>query len=98
MFIVLFLPFIFATQVGYQEIDSYGNTPTFTLRYFGELIFLICISWVGTIILEKLKIPSAPILAAMIVGGFFYTLEITTARFPDYFINCLLYTSDAADE
>ncbi len=87
LFIVLFLPFIFATQVGYQEIDSYGNTPTFTLRYFGELIFLICISWVGTIILEKLKIPSAPILAAMIVGGFFYTLEITTARFPDIFIN-----------
>ena len=87
LFIVLFLPFIFATQVGYQEIDSYGNTPTFTLRYFGELIFLIGISWVGTIILEKLKIPSAPILAAMIVGGFFYTLEITTARFPDIFIN-----------
>ena len=87
LFIVLFLPFVFVTQVGYQEISSYGNTPTFTLRYFGELIFLICISLVGTKILEKLKIPSAPILAAMIVGGFFYTLEITTARFPDYFIN-----------
>lgn len=87
LFIVMFLPFIFVTQVGYQEISTYGNAPTFTLRYFLELIFLIAISLLGTKLLEKFKIPSAPILAAMIVAGFFYTLEITTARFPDIFIN-----------
>ena len=73
LFIVLFLPFIFVTQVGYQEIQSFGNTPTFTLRYFLELIFLIGVSFLGTKILEKFKIPSAPILAAMLVAGFFYT-------------------------
>ena len=66
LFIVLFLPFIFVTQIGYQEIDSFGNTPTFDLRYFGELIFLIVVSLIGTKLLEKFKIPSAPILAAMI--------------------------------
>ena len=87
LFIVLFLPFIFVTQVGYQEIQSFGNTPTFTLRYFLELIFLIGVSFLGTKILEKFKIPSAPILAAMIVAGFFYTFEFTTAKFPDIFIN-----------
>ena len=87
LFIVLFLPFIFVTQVGYQEIQSFGNTPTFTLRYFFELIFLIGVSFLGTKILEKFKIPSAPILAAMIVAGFFYTFEFTTAKFPDIFIN-----------
>ena len=41
-------------------------------------------------VLEKFRIPSAPILAAMIVAGFFYTLELTTARFPDIFINVAL--------
>ena len=40
LFIVLFLPFIFVTQIGYQEIDSFGNTPTFDLRYFCELFLL----------------------------------------------------------
>ena len=87
LFIVLFLPFIFVTQVGYQEIQSFGNTPTFTLRYFFELIFLIGVSFLGTKILEKFKIPSAPILAAMIVAGFFYTFGFPTAKFPDIFIN-----------
>ena len=50
-------------------------------------LYLNCISlgWYNNF--RKIKIPSAPILAAMIVGGFFYTLEITTARFPDIFIN-----------
>jgi len=87
LFIVMFLPFVFVTQIGYQEISTYGNEPSYTLRYFLELIFLISISLLGTKLLEKFKIPSAPILAAMIVAGFFYTLEITTARFPDIFIN-----------
>ena len=87
LFIVLFLPFIFVAQIGYQEIDSFGNTPTFNLRYFGELIFLIIVSLIGTKVLEKFRIPSAPILAAMIVAGFFYTFEFTTAKFPDVFIN-----------
>ena len=84
---MLILPFVFVTQVGYQEIASHGNNPDYNLRYFLEIIFLLIISQIGTIGFEKLKIPSAPILAAMIFCGFFYTLEITTARFPDIFIN-----------
>ena len=51
------------------------------------MIFLIIVSLIGTKILEKVRIPSAPILAAMIVAGFFYTFELTTAKFPDVFIN-----------
>ena len=90
LFVVLFLPFIFVTQIGYQEIDSFGNIATYNLRYFLEIIFLIIVSLIGTKILEKFRIPSAPILAAMIVAGFFYTLELTTARFPDIFINLAL--------
>ena len=70
LFIVLFLPFIFVTQIGYQEIDSFGNTPTFDLRYFGELIFLIVVSLIGTKLLEKFKIPSAPILCCNDCCGF----------------------------
>lgn len=87
LFIVLILPFLFVTQVGYQEISSHGNIPSYSFRYFAELIFLLGLSQVGSILLKKLKIPSAPILAAMILCGFFYTFEITTARFPDFFIN-----------
>ena len=34
LFVVLFLPFIFVTQIGYQEIDSFGNIATYNLRYF----------------------------------------------------------------
>ena len=84
LFVVLFLPFIFVTQIGYQEIDSFGNIATYNLRYFLEIIFLIIVSLIGTKVLEKFRIPSAPILAAMIVAGFFYTLELTTAhRFGD---------------
>ena len=87
LFIVLILPFVFVTQVGYQEIATHGNNPEYSLRYFLELIFLLAISQIGSIGLAKLKIPSAPILAAMILCGIFYTFEITTARFPDIFIN-----------
>ena len=87
LFIVLILPFIFVTQAGYQDISSHGNNPIYDIRYFIEIIFLLFISQIGSIGLNKLNIPSAPILAAMILCGFFYTLEITTARFPDIFIN-----------
>jgi len=87
LFIVLLLPFIFVTQVGYQEISSHGNHPDYSLRYFLELIFLLGLAQLGSMGLKKLNIPSAPILAAMILCGIFYTFEITTARFPDFFIN-----------
>jgi membrane AbrB-like protein len=87
LFIVLILPFVFVTQVGYQEISSHGNNPDYSLRYFLELIFLLGIAQLGSMGLKRLKVPSAPILAAMILCGIFYTFEITTARFPDFFIN-----------
>ena len=41
LFIVLILPFVFVTQVGYQEIASHGNNPDYNLRYFLEIIFLV---------------------------------------------------------
>ena len=39
LFIVLILPFVFVTQVGYQEIATHGNNPEYSVRYFLELIF-----------------------------------------------------------
>ena len=96
---ILLLPFIFVTQVGYQEISSHGNHPDYSVRYFVELIFLLGLAQLGSMGLKKLNIPSAPILAAMILCGIFYTFEITTARFPDFFINIafvlyILYCTD----
>lgn len=67
LFIVLILPFVFVTQVGYQEISSHGNNPDYSLRYFLELIFLLGIAQLGSMGLKRLKVPSAPILAAMIL-------------------------------
>ena len=87
LFIVLFVPFIFLASEGYQEIGANNYKATYNLRYFSELIFLLGISHLLSILLERFTIPSAPILAAMLAAGFFYTLEITTAKFPPLFIN-----------
>ena len=87
LFIVLFVPFIFLASEGYQEIGANDYKATYNLRYFSELVFLLGISHLLSILLERFTIPSAPILAAMLAAGFFYTLEITTAKFPPLFIN-----------
>jgi membrane AbrB-like protein len=87
LFIVLFVPFIFMASEGYQEIGANDYKATYNLRYFSELIFLLGISHLLSMLLNKFTIPSAPILAAMLAAGFFYTLEITTAKFPPLFIN-----------
>ena len=87
LFIVLFVPFIFLASEGYQEIGANDYKATYNLRYFSELVFLLSISHLLSILLERFTIPSAPILAAMLAAGFFYTLEITTAKFPPLFIN-----------
>ena len=87
LFIVLFVPFIFLASEGYQEIGANNYKATYNLRYFSELVFLLGISHLLSILLERFTIPSAPILAAMLAAGFFYTLEITTAKFPPLFIN-----------
>ena len=87
LFIVLFVPFIFMASEGYQEIGANDYKATYNLRYFSELVFLLGISHLLSILLERFTIPSAPILAAMLAAGFFYTLEITTAKFPPLFIN-----------
>lgn len=86
LFIVLFIPFIFVTQIGYQEIKIISEHHDYNTRYFLELIFLLIVSQLVSMLFGKFKIPSAPILAAMIAAGFFYTLEITTAKFPSIFI------------
>jgi len=87
LFIVLFVPFIFMASEGYQEIGANDYKATYNLRYFSELIFLLGISHLLSMLLNRFTIPSAPILAAMLAAGFFYTLEITTAKFPPLFIN-----------
>ena len=86
LFIVLFVPFVFVTQVGYQEINIVDEHHAYDLRYFLELAFLLAISQALSTLFKRFKIPSAPILAAMIAAGFFYTVEITTAKFPSIFI------------
>ena len=89
LFIVLFVPFVFVAHSGYQDINIGSYQIDYNLQYFFELIFLLVISHLLSLLLEKFAIPSAPILAAMIGAGFFYTLEITTARFPPFFINMI---------
>lgn len=89
LFIVLFVPFVFVAHSGYQDIKIGSFQSDYNLQYFIELIFLLGISHLLSLLLKKFAIPSAPILAAMIAAGFFYTLEITTARFPPFFINMI---------
>jgi uncharacterized protein len=86
LFIVLMVPMIFVAQVGYNDVQIEQTRYDYNLRYFLELIFLLGISHALSLIFDRFKIPSAPILAAMIAAGVFYTLEITTAKFPSIFI------------
>lgn len=87
LFIVLFVPFVFVAHSGYQDMSGSTFNQEFNLRYFSELAFLIAISHLLSLLLKRFEIPSAPILAAMVAAGFFYTLEMTTAKFPPIFIN-----------
>jgi uncharacterized protein len=86
LFIVLMVPVIFVAQIGYNDVKIEQTHYTYDLRYFLELIFLLGISHALSLVFDRFKIPSAPILAAMIAAGAFYTLEITTAKFPSIFI------------
>ena len=87
IFLVCMLPVIFVYQVGYIEIEGFGNENNYDLKYFFELslIFLIC--YFFSLFLKRLKIPSSTLLAGMLISGILYTFDITNARFPDIFIN-----------
>jgi membrane AbrB-like protein len=89
MFIVLFVPFFFVYEKGYEEIITKAYTPDYNVKYFVEIIFLILISLLFTIFLRKIKIPSAPILASMAAAGIMYTFEIVDAKFSSNFINAI---------
>lgn len=87
MFIVLFVPFFFVYERGYENVIGQGYVPNYDFRYFLEIFILLLISYVCTFGLKKLKIPSAPILAGMIAAGIIYTFELVDARFSNEIVN-----------
>jgi len=87
IFLVCMLPVIFVYQVGYIEIEGFGNENIYDLKYFIEISLLCLICYLFSFVIKKLKVPSSTLLAGMLVSGFCYTFEIVDSRFPDLFIN-----------
>jgi len=87
IFIVMFVPFFFVYEKGYEEIISKEYNPIYNIKYFFEIFLLIISSLLISFLFKKIKIPSAPILAGMIAAGIFYTFEIVDARFSNNIIN-----------
>lgn len=87
MFIVMFVPFFFVYEKGFEQVVSKQYFPSYDLIYFSQIALLLFSSAILNFLLKKIKIPSAPILAGMIAAGIFYTFEIVEARFSSNIIN-----------
>jgi len=89
IFIVSFVPFFFNFNLGKAKLDTMNKDYFFDLNFVTEIGALIILSYLFSLLLKKIKIPSPTLLSGMFVSGFFYTTEIISARFPDLGINII---------
>jgi len=89
IFIVSFVPFFFNFNLGKAKFDTMNKDYFFDLNFVTEIGVLIILSYLFSLLLKKIKIPSPTLLSGMFVSGFFYTTEIISARVPDLGINII---------
>ena len=89
IFIVSFVPFFFNFNLGKAKLDTMNKDYFFDLNFVTEIGALIILSYLFSLLLKKIKIPSPTLLSGMFVSGFFYTTEIISARVPDLGINII---------
>ncbi len=91
IFIVSFVPFFFNFNLGKAKLDTMNKDYFFDLNFVTQIGALIILSYLFSLLLKKIKVPSPTLLSGMFVSGFFYTTEIISARFPDLGINIILF-------
>jgi len=89
IFIVSFVPFFFNFNLGEAKLDTMNKDYFFDLNFVTEIGALIILSYLFSLLLKKIKVPSPTLLSGMFVSGFFYTTEIISARVPDLGINII---------
>ena len=89
IFIVSFVPFFFNFNLGKAKLNTMNKDYFFDLNFVTEIGALIILSYLFSLLLKKIKIPSPTLLSGMFVSGFFYTTGIISARFPDLGINII---------
>jgi len=89
IFIVSFVPFFFNFNLGKAKLDTMNKDYFFDFNFLTQIGVLIILSYLFSLLLKKIKIPSPTLLSGMFVSGFFYTTEIISARFPDLGINII---------
>ncbi len=89
IFIVSFVPFFFNFNLGKAKLNTMNKDYFFDLNFVTEIGALIILSYLFSLLLKKIKIPSPTLLSGMFLYGFFYTTGIISARFPDLGINII---------